>query len=92
MLSVKDAVNASIRYFELIQNSIGDELKNLRLEEAELSDDRRKWLITLGFDVLVEPSRTILELSLSAKYQREYKLFRVDAETGEVEAMKIRVV
>jgi hypothetical protein len=89
MINVKNAVNCAVHYFEDIQDLIGNKIENLRLEEAELSNDRQTWLITLGFDVPIHRNSL---LQGSTTYQREYKLFRVDAKTGEVEAMKIREV
>ena len=74
---------------------VSDRLKNLRLEEIELSEDNRFWLITLGFDVLENdksPLETLSVLPAATKYRREYKLFKVNAETGEVAAMKVRIV
>jgi hypothetical protein len=49
----------------------------------------------LGFDVLENdksPLETLSVLPPATKYRREYKLFKVNAETGEVAAMKIRTV
>ncbi len=91
--SVRDAVNSAVQYFQDIQDLFGNKVENLRLEEAELSDDRQTWLITLGFDIPVSyNSLSNLLQPQTIRYEREYKLFRVDAETGEVEAMKIREV
>lgn len=66
-------------------------LIDVLLEEVELSDDRKQWLITIGFEV--EPRETTDRLLAALKRnQRRYKQFRVDAETGEVAAMKMRQV
>ncbi len=84
-IDVKTAVESANRYFRSLAGMIGsiNELSNIRLEEVELSDDKRYWLITLGFD---RSDRSILSSD------REYKLFKINSETGEVEAMKIREV
>jgi len=95
MIDVKTAVKAAQSYFQSLQDAISDRLKDLRLEEIELSEDGRFWLITLGFDVLENdksPLETLSVLPPATKYRREYKLLKVDAETGEVAAMKIRTV
>jgi len=55
---------------------------DVRIEEVELSDDERFWLITLSFSPPDHPF----------SMQREYKLFKVDASSGEVKSMKIRQV
>ncbi|NJO79529.1 MAG: hypothetical protein HC827_14105 [Cyanobacteria bacterium RM1_2_2] len=91
----KTAFHAACQYLESVQEMIGGKLEDLRLEEAELSDDRNFWLITLGFDVPIKSLNTIGELLTvpnvyKKTYRREYKTFKVNAQTGEVEAMKIR--
>ncbi|MBN3873626.1 hypothetical protein [Nostoc sp. JL33] len=99
MIDVKIAVNAAYEYIKAIQDlvdsSIG--LGPLRLEEVELSEDKSFWLITLGFDIPKKPPKSRLEDSTSLAstpvlYERGYKLFKVNSETGKVEAMKIRQV
>ena len=64
----------------------GYQIKELRLEEVELSEDRKYWLITLGFIA----NTTGEEESFFSKKERDYKVFKVNAETGEVESIKIR--
>jgi hypothetical protein len=98
MIDVKAAVESAYQYFQDIQNLVGEKLEDLRLEEVELSEDKHSWLITLGYDRPVK-SRSQLEellasqISLKEKiFKREYKLFKVNSDTGEVESMKIRQV
>ena len=99
MIDVKTAVNAAYQYIKSIQDIMGSSLGDLRLEEVELSEDKRFWLITLGFDIPKKPPKSRLEnlmpvslASVPVLYEREYKLFKVNSQTGEVEAMKIREV
>ncbi|MGI0489076.1 hypothetical protein ACN4EK_27005 [Pantanalinema rosaneae CENA516] len=61
MIDLKTAVKAAYEYFDSIQDMIGNQLQDLRLEEVELSDDRKFWLITLGFEA---PARTKMPLGL----------------------------
>jgi len=97
MIDVKTAVSFAYGYLRDVQDMVGGNLEDLRLEEVELSDDKRSWLITLGYDLPVK-NRSQLEELLTAPnlpkktFKREYKLFRVNSETGEVESMKIRQV
>jgi hypothetical protein len=97
MIDVKAAVESAYKYFQDIQNMVGEKLDDLRLEEVELSEDKHSWLITLGYDLPVK-SRSQLEELLTSPvapkkvFRREYKLFRINSETGEVESMKIRQV
>lgn len=83
MISVEDAVNNSLQFFRRVYKDTV--VQNVRVEEAELSDDREHWQITLGFDV---PETSVL----IPAYSRSYKTFTVDATSGQVESMRIRVV
>ncbi|MEO0536274.1 MAG: hypothetical protein AAF215_20670 [Cyanobacteria bacterium P01_A01_bin.123] len=96
---VKMAVKSAYQYIQSMQDLMGRKLDELRLEEVELSEDKNAWLITLGYDVPVIQRKTALEeimvvnpLKEPHKFQREYKLFTVNASTGVVESMKIRRV
>jgi hypothetical protein len=92
-IDVLSAVKAAESYARMLYPE--DELRSLRLEEVELSPDEGHWDVTLGW---VEPAvRSVGGLSLGGvtaiqKLPRVYKLFRVDAATGEVLSMKIRDV
>ena len=50
MIDIRTAVSAAQTYIQSVQDLMGSSLQNLRLEEAEVSEDRRFWLITLGHD------------------------------------------
>lgn len=86
MVDLKTAVSATHNYLQSIQSIMGN-LQDIRLEEVELSEDKEYWLITLGFDI---PAKTKSPLAIGLAPNREYKVFKVNAHTGEVEAMKIR--
>ncbi|MFN6569752.1 hypothetical protein [Dendronalium sp. ChiSLP03b] len=96
IIDVKTAVNAAYEYIKSIQDIMGSSLPDLRLEEVELSEDKQFWLITLGFDVAKRNYKNrmddIIPSFTAINYQREYRLFKVNSQTGEVEAMKIREV
>lgn len=90
-IDVRAAVTAANRYLQDVNDLIKIQPESLRLEEVELSEDQREWLITLGFDVPIRTnSWANLVPETNSIYQREYKLFKVDSETGEVKSMKIR--
>lgn len=94
MVDVKSAVRAAHEYLQGMQELLDNPLDNLRLEEVELSEDERYWLITLGYD-LKGSNKLPLPSLLPAQTQallREYKLFRINSDSGKVEAMKIRKV
>ncbi|MEG4349657.1 hypothetical protein QUA74_07930 [Microcoleus sp. LAD1_D3] len=93
MVDVRSAVGAAQQYFISLQDMIGFGTEDLRLEEAELSEDKKHWFITLGFirpvDKTINPVADLLAIR---NYEREYKVFKIDATTGEVQSMKIREV
>jgi hypothetical protein len=65
--------------------------RDARLEEIETPEGKNVWLITLSFLLPREQTpANILVPSLLGNYERVYKIFTVDEETGEVRAMKIR--
>ncbi|HEX6746841.1 MAG TPA: hypothetical protein VF092_06050 [Longimicrobium sp.] len=88
MIDVKQAVRSAEDYArELFDEA---DLRHLRLEEVEMSEDGRQWKVTLGW---VEPAVAKPGLMINGtlrRLPRVYKLFEVDAETGTVSAMKIR--
>ncbi|GGA20550.1 hypothetical protein [Okeania sp. KiyG1] len=85
-IDVRAAVSAANKYLQSLQSILEYKIEDLRLEEVEFSEDRKYWLITLGFIA----NTTGEEESFFSKKERDYKVFKVNAETGKVEAMKIR--
>lgn len=82
MIEVKKAVAAALTYAQELGRS------GATIEEIDRTEDDRYWLVTLGF------MRPLSDLAVLGGYkqQPDYKVFKVDAETGEVLSMKIRVV
>ncbi len=93
-IDARGAVMAAKKYFDDMQELIGNTLQDILLEELEISEDKKFWLITLGFNRPLPKTKNPLfpELVPSPEYKREYKLFKIDSETGEVQSMKIRQV
>ncbi len=99
-IDVRSAVNSAQNYFESLKDIISPKLSNssfeeveLALEEVELSEEQDFWFITLGFNrPTVQPKSAMRELlpSPTYKYEREYRIFKVNSETGDVHSMKIR--
>lgn len=87
MLEVKEAVRIATEYIQTLFNE--KQIPELRLEEVEATPDNRFWEVTLSF-VVREPT-AYLSLGDAAR-TREYKIFRINAETGQVQSMKIRKV
>ncbi|WP_413166418.1 hypothetical protein ACL6C3_06860 [Capilliphycus salinus ALCB114379] len=89
IIDVKKAVFAARNYLQSLETDLGGPFQDLLLEETELTDDRNFWLITLGFNHQIQSLAHPLGISYS-KEERKYKILKVNAETGEVESMKIR--
>ncbi|KAA5601929.1 hypothetical protein [Blastochloris sulfoviridis] len=91
IIDVKAAVRIAIRYLQELGDFIPGE--NIRLEETEY-DDGGFWLITLS-TIEIPPSPTIggetmRRVLALEKGKRNYKVFRIDARSGEVKSMKVR--
>ena len=92
-LDVRNAVGAAQKHFGSLRDMIGFGIEDIRLEEAELSEDKQYWLITLSFKIPNKYNENnIANLMGNLPYEREYKVFKIDATTGEVQSMKIRDV
>jgi len=93
MIDVKQAVAAAEEFARQLFSD--QELRHLRVEEIELSDDRGMWNVTLGWlEPAIREKGSVLssfEPSIHV-LPRVYKLFSVDAENGSVQSMKIREV
>lgn len=100
MLDVKEAVRLANEH---LINLFGQNINDVRLEEVEtvkeevwidpsvrdmvnLETKNAYWLITLSY-VPHNPKSLLLSTE-----RRQYKLFKIDAETGELMSMKIREV
>ncbi len=93
-IDVRSAVGAARSYLREVLDQLvesGNQIQGLRLEETELSDDNQYWLITLGFDRPVGEHLDPLQAVVNTKkYERDYRIFKIDAQTGKVQSMKIR--
>jgi len=93
MVDVRFAITAARDYIKEVQPLLDDPLENLKLEEVELTEDEKHWLITLGYDKINKPEEVPEFLPPAfQRPSREYKLFRINSDSGKVEAMKIRRV
>jgi len=84
-IDARQAASAAAAYFkELYPNVV-----SFSLEEVELSEDGSHWLITLSFEITANPGLSVTLLSFQPP-KTKFKVFKVDAKTGKVIAMKIR--
>ncbi len=89
MISVKKAVEAATSFAKYINEE--EELEALRVEEVELSDDDKIWLVKLGWNdpkILDTKTPSAQLTDLSGQVPRIFKIFYVDADSGEVIKMK----
>jgi hypothetical protein len=105
-IQIRSAVDKAIQFLCNVNAVSMNDFKDLRLEEIERSEDDQHWLITLGYTVeTVAPkngsNHDFLAMISSDQaqgtmvkpfYERVYKVFKVNIETGTVESMKIRTV
>jgi hypothetical protein len=84
MVDVKEAAQRASDYFADLYGEQG--VLNVQLEEVELTDDGKFWLITLSYPGPREPG------TFTVYPKKKYKVFKIDAKTGDVKSMKIRKV
>lgn len=92
-IDVREAVRKGLGYLREIYADAT--LPNLRVEEVELSDDEKRWLITYGFtapeqQVEGDPFAAITGGPATTRGGREYKRVTLDARTGAPLSMTIR--
>ncbi|CCF85538.1 hypothetical protein [Nitrolancea hollandica] len=90
-VTVKEAVRLARAYLlDLFEN---ESLPNLRLEEVELSDDGSHWLVTYGFTASEKDIEQPLFKGFgpsTTRTRRDYKIIKINAQTGEPVSMTIR--
>lgn len=92
MLTFQDAVKQAMEFYNSLP--LAKKPTELLVEELTYSKEEQYYLVTLGYTVAVTMSG-INPLSAAmgvanTEYKREYKVFKVDAQTGEVLFMKIK--
>lgn len=94
MIGIKEAASAAESFAKEL---LDGDLVGLQLEEVELSEDDKNWRITLGwvdpmaFHDPLNPAKGLARaLTGYRNLPRVYKTFIVDADSGQVRAMKIR--
>lgn len=88
-IDVKTAVKSALKFFCESFKSV--HLSNVQLEEIELSDDERHWLITVGYDNPADISAPTGKFLLpNSRPARKYRVVRVDTSTGRAVSVKIR--
>jgi hypothetical protein len=99
-IDVNQAVQLAKEFAKGIYES--EKISQLGLEAVERTEDGKHWLVTLGFsrpwttprsilrqDPLRSPFEQAFNESRKPMVEREYKVFRVDAQSGEVVGMEM---
>lgn len=82
MIDPKEAVRIAGEHFHAMHE--GSALKEVLLEEVELIEDGKFWLVTYGFDWQPESGTTSI-----GPGDRKHKALKLDAESGAMISMKI---
>jgi hypothetical protein len=82
MINVQDATKRAREHLL----SFFPDADEVQLEEVELTPDKAFWLVTLSYAGV---SNSVASSLLVGKSLR-YKIFKLDAESGEVISMKVR--
>jgi len=85
IIDVQAAATAAAKYFKQLFTTV----RNFSLEEVELTDDEKFWLITLSYEVPQGPDLRGIEIRF-APPKTKFKVFKVNAQTGAVHSMKMR--
>jgi len=90
MIDVKEAVQIA---FEKLHQFYGENTLDVLLEEVDFDEQSNEWLITIGFSVrtVQQNLQSVLGGGLDTG-TRKYKVFTIDADTGEMRSMKIRTL
>ena len=91
MVDVKQAVAKAMDYLKDMYTI--EQFRDVLLEEVDLSEDKKFWNVTVGFTRRQEstsggPMATLI--GQSEEFKREYKVFQIDAETGDLRSMRSR--
>ena len=92
MIKAKEAVQIAQK--QMLEWFSEEELHELELEEVELSSDESAWLVTLGYTAQ-RPNPTaseVMSAPAGAAFDsiRNFKVFAIDVESGEIRSMKQR--
>ena len=91
MIDIKQAVHAAEKFFKELYDQ--ETLKNFLVEEVELSEDEKDWVVTVGFDfgeVQVAEPALFTSKSSTPRAGRVFKEVQIDKETGEPRSIKTK--
>jgi len=88
MIDVKDSIKKAKNF--IIDMYSDEKISQLMLEEVDISDDKKFWLITLGFNIKKPIINLMDTISGNQEKIRVYKIIKIDSLSGDVISMKIR--
>jgi hypothetical protein len=91
MIDIKQAVHAAEKFFKELYDK--ETLKNFLVEEVELSEDEKDWVVTVGFDfgeMQVSEPALFTSKSSTPRAGRVFKEVQIDKETGEPKSIKTK--
>lgn len=86
MVDVKEAATISLEYIQELFSK--DEIRDISLEEVEISEDEKWWIVTIGFTKQMTQPLNPMEAMSGPKYTRFYKELKIDSENGRVRSMR----
>ena len=86
MIKVKRATQIAQDYIKELYHT--DEVRDLSLEEVELAEDNKFWLVTLAFTKQLMQPLNPMEAMTGPKFARFYKELKIYTENGQVHSMK----
>jgi len=86
MMEVKEVIKIATDYIKELYSA--DEIKDLSLEEVEISEDNKFWIVTMAFTRQMMQPLNPMEAMSGPKFARFYKELKIDAKTGQVRSMK----
>ncbi len=90
MIDIKSAIRIAIEHLQELHEFVPE--RSVRLEETE-HDPSGDWLITLStLDENQDAQGAFLEGLAKLLPKRNYRVFRIDGDTGNVKSMKIRTL
>ncbi len=86
MIEVKQAIKISQDYIKELYS--GDEIRDLSLEEVEITEDGQFWLVTMAFTKQMMQPLNPMDAMTGPKYARFSKELKIETESGRVRSMK----
>jgi hypothetical protein len=92
MIEMKQAVQTALEFCRSLYGQ--DKLADILVEEVELTEDEKFWLVTLGFNIgpgeASQPATAVSGGSLSKRPDHVFKTMKVDASSGRSLSLKIK--